>query len=270
MNTLDFIVLFGTMLSIVAYGIWKTRGSKGLEGYLKGDNSMKWGTIGLSVMATQASAITFLSMPGQSYEDGMGFVQIYFGLPFAIVIIAVFVVPLYHRLKIFTAYEFLEKRFDLKSRALTAFLFLVSRGLQAGVTIYAPAIIMSIILGWDLNSTILVIGILVIIYTVSGGTKAVAMTQKYQMFVIMAGMVFAFFILLSKLPADINFDNAVFLADKFGKMSALDWEFDPSSRYNVWSGLFAGIFLSLSYFGSCRIDNCCHFSLSLHCQRSAA
>ena len=250
MNTLDFVVLFGTMLSIVAYGIWKTRGSKGLEGYLKGDNSMKWGTIGLSVMATQASAITFLSMPGQSYADGMGFVQIYFGMPLAIIVIAAFVVPMYHRLNIYTAYEFLEKRFDLKSRALAAFLFLISRGLQAGITIYAPAIIMSIILGWDLNTTIIIIGVLVIIYTVSGGTRAVAVTQTYQMFVIMAGMVFAFFILLSKLPSDISFDNAVFIADKFGKMNAVDWNFDPSSRYNVWSGLFAGFFLSLSYFGT--------------------
>ncbi|MEN8249343.1 MAG: sodium:solute symporter [Bacteroidota bacterium] len=250
MNTLDFIVLFGTMISIVAYGTWKTRGSKGLQGYLLGDKSMKWGTIGLSVMATQASAITFLSTPGQGYEDGMGFIQIYFGMPFAIIIIAAYVVPMYHKLKVFTPYEYLETRFDLKSRALTAFIFLISRGLAAGITIYAPAIILSSILKWDINYTILIIGILVIIYTVSGGTKAVAVTQKYQMLVIMAGMAFAFFILLSKLPENISFDSALTVATGMGKMEAIDLNFDPTSRYNIWSGLFAGIFLSLAYFGA--------------------
>ncbi len=250
MNNLDFLVLFGTMLTIIIYGMWKTRGSKGLEGYLRGDSNMKWGTIGLSVMATQASAITFLSTPGQGYEDGMGFIQIYFGMPFAIIIIAVYVVPIYHKLKIYTAYEFLETRFDLKSRALTAFLFLVSRGLQAGITIYAPAIILSLILGWDLNLTILIIGVLVIIYTVSGGTKAVAETQKYQMMVIMAGMAFAFIILLMRLPEAMTFDQAIAVATNMGKMEAIDLNFDPSSRYNIWSGLFAALFLSLAYFGA--------------------
>jgi SSS family solute:Na+ symporter len=250
MTTLDFLVLFGTMLTIVVYGIWKTRGSKGLEGYLRGDSNMKWGTIGLSVMATQASAITFLSTPGQGFEDGMGFIQIYFGMPFAIIIIAVYVVPMYHKLKVYTAYEYLETRFDLKSRALTAFLFLISRGLQAGITIYAPAIILSLILGWNINITILIIGILVIIYTVSGGTRAVAETQKYQMLVIMAGMVFAFIILLMRLPEGITFDNALVVATEMGKMEAIDLSFDPASRYNIWSGLFAGLFLSLAYFGT--------------------
>ena len=250
MTTLDFLVLFGTMLTIVVYGLWKTRGTKGLEGYLRGDSNMKWGTIGLSVMATQASAITFLSTPGQGYEDGMGFIQIYFGMPFAIIIIAVYVVPMYHKLKVYTAYEFLESRFDLKSRALTAFLFLVSRGLQAGITIYAPAIILSLMLGWDINITILIIGVLVIIYTVSGGTKAVAETQKYQMLVIMAGMVFAFVILLMRLPEGMTFDNAMVVANEMGKMEAIDLNFDPASRYNIWSGLFAGLFLSLAYFGA--------------------
>ena len=250
MTTLDFLVLFGTMLTIVVYGIWKTRGSKGLEGYLRGDSNMKWGTIGLSVMATQASAITFLSTPGQGFEDGMGFIQIYFGMPFAIIIIAAYVVPMYHKLKVYTAYEFLEGRFDLKSRALTAFLFLISRGLQAGITIYAPAIILSLILGWDINITILIIGVLVIIYTVSGGTKAVAETQKYQMLVIMAGMVFAFVILLMRLPEGMTFDNAMVVATEMGKMEAIDLNFDPGSRYNIWSGLFAGLFLSLAYFGT--------------------
>ena len=246
MNTLDLIVLFGTMISIVVYGIWKTKGSKGLEGYLLGDNSMKWGTIGLSVMATQASAITFLSTPGQGYEDGMGFVQFYFGMPIAMVIIAIWVVPLYHKMKVYTAYEFLENRFDLKSRALAAFLFLVSRGLAAGITIYAPAIILSSILNWDINLTILVIGVLVIIYTVSGGTKAVAETQKQQMFVIMAGMFVAFLVLVSLLPDNVSFSKALMVADKMGKMDAIDLEFDPSSRYNVWSGLTAAVFLFLA------------------------
>jgi solute:Na+ symporter, SSS family len=250
MNTLDFLVLFGTMLSIVAYGIWKTRGSKGLEGYLLGDNSMKWGTIGLSVMATQASAITFLSTPGQGYEDGIGFVQFYFGMPIAMVILAVYVVPLYHKMKVYTAYEFLENRFNLKSRVLAAFLFLVSRGLAAGITIYAPAIILSSILAWDINITILIIGSLVIAYTVSGGTRAVAETQKHQMFVIMAGMVVAFVVLIQLLPVGVGFKEAVMVADKMGKMDAIDLEFDPSSRYNVWSGLTAAVFLFLAYFGT--------------------
>ena len=250
MTTLDFLVLFGTLLVIVVYGIWKTRGSVSLEGYLRGDSSMKWGTIGLSVMATQTSAITFLSTPGQGYEDGMGFIQIYFGMPFAILIIVLYVVPMYHKLKVFTAYEFLETRFDLKSRVLTAFLFLISRGLAAGITIYAPAIILSLILGWDINITILIIGVLVIIYTVSGGTKAVAETQKYQMLVIMAGMVFAFIILLMRLPEGMTFDNALVVASEMGKMEAIDLNFDPASRYNIWSGLFAGLFLSLAYFGT--------------------
>ena len=250
MNTLDFIVLFGTMLTIVAYGIWKTRGSKGLEGYLRGDSNMKWGTIGLSVMATQASAITFLSTPGQGYEDGMGFVQFYFGMPFAMIILSVFVVPLYHKMKVFTAYEFLESRFDLKSRALAAFLFLISRGLAAGITIYAPAIILSSILEWDINITILIIGLLVIAYTVSGGTRAVAETQKHQMLVIMAGMVVAFIVLIKLMPEDVGFEEASFIADKMGKMNAIDLKFDPSSRYNVWSGLTAALFLFLAYFGT--------------------
>ena len=250
MNTLDFIVLFGTMLTIVTYGIWKTRGSKGLEGYLRGDSNMKWGTIGLSVMATQASAITFLSTPGQGYEDGMGFVQFYFGMPFAMIILSIFVVPLYHKMKVFTAYEFLESRFDLKSRALAAFLFLVSRGLAAGITIYAPAIILSSILEWDINITILIIGVLVIIYTVSGGTRAVAETQKHQMVVIMAGMVVAFIVLINLMPEGVGFEEASFIADKMGKMNAIDLKFDPSSRYNVWSGLTAALFLFLAYFGT--------------------
>jgi len=250
MHNIDFVVLFGTMLSIVLYGTWKTRKSHNLQGYLLGDNSMKWGTIGLSVMATQASAITFLSTPGQAYQDGMGFVQFYFGMPLAMIILAVFVVPLYFKLKVFTAYEFLEQRFDLKSRALAAFLFLVSRGLAAGITIYAPAIILTSILNWDINITILIIGILVIIYTVSGGTKAVAETQKQQMVVIMAGMGVAFVVLLLKLPENIGLSEALVVADKMEKMNVIDWKFDPANRYNIWSGMTAALFLFLAYFGT--------------------
>ncbi len=211
---------------------------------------MKWGTIGLSVMATQASAITFLSTPGQAYQDGMGFLQFYFGMPLAMVILAVVVVPLYYKLKVFTAYEFLEQRFDLKSRVLTAFLFLISRGLAAGITIYAPAIILTSILNWDINITILIIGVIVIIYTVSGGTKAVAETQKQQMFVIMAGMAVAFIVLLTKLPANVGLNEALTVAGKMGKMDMIDWEFDVNNRYNIWSGMIAALFLFLAYFGT--------------------
>lgn len=250
MNNLDFIVLFGTMLGIVLYGIWKTRKSHDLQGYLLGDNSMKWGTIGLSVMATQASAITFLSTPGQAYQDGMGFIQFYFGMPLAMIILSAVVVPLYYKLKVFTAYEFLEQRFDLKSRVLTAFLFLISRGLAAGITIYAPAIILTSILNWDINITILIIGVVVIIYTVSGGTKAVAETQKQQMFVIMGGMFIAFIVLLTKLPENVGLNEALTVAGKMGKMDMIDWEFDASNRYNIWSGMIAALFLFLAYFGT--------------------
>lgn len=250
MHSIDFIVLFGTMLAIVLYGTWKTRKSHDLKGYLLGDNSMKWGTIGLSVMATQASAITFLSTPGQAYQDGMGFVQFYFGMPIAMIILSAVVVPLYFKLKVYTAYEFLEQRFDLKSRVLAAFLFLISRGLAAGITIYAPAIILTTILKWDINITILIIGVLVIVYTVSGGTKAVAETQKQQMMVIMAGMFVAFIVLLIKLPEQIGFSESLVVAGKMGKMNVIDWKFDPANRYNIWSGLTAALFLFLAYFGT--------------------
>ena len=250
MNGLDWIVLAGTLLFIVIYGVWKTRGAKDIEGFLLGSKNMKWGTIGLSIMATQASAITFLSTPGQAYLDGMGFIQIYFGLPIAIVIICVVVIPIYHKLKVYTAYEYLENRFDLKSRMLTAFLFLMSRGLAAGVTIYAPAIILSSIIDIPLNVTILIIGVLVIIYTVSGGTKAVSQTQKQQMFVILVGMGMAFFILINLLPNEVTFGKAMAIAGHMGKMEVIDFSFDPSNRYTLWSGLFAGVFFSASYFGT--------------------
>lgn len=250
MQTLDWIVLIGTLVFIVAYGTWKTRGSKNVQDYIKGGNEAKWWTIGLSVMATQASAITFLSTPGQAFHDGMGFVQFYFGLPIAMIIICLVFIPLYYRLKVYTAYEFLENRFDLKTRSLTAILFLIQRGLAAGITIYAPAIILSAVLGWNLNILIIIIGILVIIYTVSGGTKAVSITQKQQMAVIFTGMFIAFFLIVSYLPENITFTNALEIASASGKMDILDFSFDFNNRYTFWSGLIGGTFLALSYFGT--------------------
>lgn len=250
MHTLDWVVLIGTLFSIVAYGTWKTRGSKNVKDYLKGGNEAKWWTIGLSVMATQASAITFLSTPGQAFHDGMGFVQFYFGLPIAMVIICLVFIPLYHRLKVYTAYEFLENRFDLKTRSLTAILFLIQRGLAAGITIYAPAIILSAVLGWNLNLLIIALGVLVIIYTVSGGTKAVNITQKQQMAVIFTGMFIAFFLIVSYLPENITFTKALEIAGASGKMEVLDFSFDFNNRYTFWSGMIGGTFLALSYFGT--------------------
>lgn len=250
MQTLDWIILSITLLAIVAYGTWQTRGSKNVQDYLKGGNTSKWWTIGLSVMATQASAITFLSTPGQAFNDGMGFVQFYFGLPIAMVVICMVFIPLYHRLKVYTAYEFLENRFDLKTRTLTAILFLIQRGLAAGITIFAPAIILSVVLGWNLLLLNIIIGILVIIYTVSGGTKAVNVTQKHQMVVIFTGMIIAFILIVNKLPENITFSNALDIAGASGKMDILDFSFDLNNRYTFWSGIIGGTFLMLSYFGT--------------------
>ena len=250
MELIDWIVLGATLLFIVLYGTYKSRGSKDVTDYLKGGNQAKWWTIGLSVMATQASAITFLSTPGQAFHDGMGFVQFYFGLPIAMVIICVVFIPIYHRLKVFTAYEFLEGRFDLKTRTLTAILFLIQRGLAAGITIFAPAIILSAVLGWNLTLLNIIIGLLVIIYTVSGGTKAVSLTQKHQMAVIFAGMFIAFLLILNYLPLDITFDKALQIAGDSGKMDILDFSFNLDNRYTFWSGIIGGTFLALSYFGT--------------------
>lgn len=250
MAFLDWLVLFGTMAFIVGYGYYKTRGSKNVNDYLKGGSSAKWFTIGLSVMATQASAITFLSTPGQAFNDGMGFVQFYFGLPIAIIIVSAVFIPIYHRLKVFTAYEFLETRFDLKTRTLTAILFLVQRGIAAGITIFAPAIVLSAVLGWNLYVLNVLIGALVIIYTVSGGTKAVSITQKQQMGVIFFGMFVAFYLVLSYLPEGVGFTNALHIAGASGKMEILDFSFNMENRYTVWSGIIGGTFLSLSYFGT--------------------
>ncbi|MEZ4722732.1 MAG: sodium:solute symporter [Flavobacteriales bacterium] len=250
MNELDWIVLGSTLAFIVGYGTWRTRKQRDLDSYLRGGREANGLTVGLSVMATQASAITFLSTPGQAFESGMGFIQFYFGLPIALILVSVVVVPLFYKLNVYTAYEYLEERFDLNTRLLTAFLFLIQRGLAAGITIYAPSIVLSSVLGWDLDSLNVVIGLLVIIYTVSGGTKAVNITQKWQMTVIMGGMFFAFFTLLDLLSPHLSFMEAVDLAGAFDKMNIVDFDFDLQSRYTIWSGLTGGLFLSLSYFGT--------------------
>jgi Na+/proline symporter len=234
----------------VLYGTWRTKGARNIEGYLKGDNSMKWWMIGISIMATQASAITFLSTPGQAIEDGMRFLQFYFGLPIAMVIISVTMVPIYYRLKVYTAYEYLETRFDLKTRLLAAILFLILRGLSAGITLFAPALVLSTILGWPTSVTTILIGSLVIIYVVSGGTKAVSLTQRQQMAVIMIGMILAGVLAYSMLPDEVSFSDTVVLAGSLGKLNLVNLEFNLSDRYNIWSGLIAGTFLFLSYFGT--------------------
>jgi Na+/proline symporter len=249
MEIVDWFILVSTLAFIVLYGVYKTRGKQTSKEYIKGGDA-RWWTVGLSVMATQASAITFLSTPGQAYTDGLEFVQFYFGLPIAIIIICVTFIPIYHRLKVYTAYEFLEKRFDLKTRSLASILFLIQRGLAAGITIYAPAIILSAVLDWELKYLNIIIGILVIIYTVSGGTKAVNVTQKQQMIVIMAGMVTAFVLIVTQLPENVSFDNALTMAGSAEKMQILDFDFSLDDRYNVWSALFGATFLMLSYFGT--------------------
>ena len=250
MQVFDWIVLIVTLLFIVIYGVWKTKGSKNVEDYILGSNETPWYTVGLSVMATQASAITFLSTPGQAYHDGMGFLQFYFGLPIAMVVICVTFIPIYHKYKVFTAYEYLEKRFDLKTRSLAAILFLVQRGMGTGLTIYAPAIILSALLGWNLTAMNIMIGVLVIIYTFSGGTKAVNVTQKQQMFVIMSGMLITFFLILHYLPNDMTFTSALHIAGANDKMNIVDFSFNPEEKYTVWSGITGGFFLALAYFGT--------------------
>jgi Na+/proline symporter len=250
MQLLDWIILCSTLLLIVTYGTLKTKGAKNSVEYIKGGNEAKWWTVGLSVMATQASAITFLSTPGQAFNDGMGFVQFYFGLPIAIIIICIVFIPIYHKLKVFTAYEYLESRFDLKTRTLTSVLFLIQRSLAAGITIFAPAIILSSVLGWDLTTLNIIIGLLVIIYTVSGGTKAVNYTQKYQMGVIFTGLIITFLIIIYSLPDNVTFEKAIELAGANDKMKILDFSFDLENRYTVWSGVLGGTFLMLSYFGT--------------------
>ena len=250
MSSIDWIVLIVTISFIVFYGIQKTKKFNTIKDHLKGGGSANWLTVGLSVMATQASAITFLSTPGQAYDEGMGFVQFYFGLPLAIIMICMVFIPIYHKLKVYTAYEYLEQRFDRKTRTLAAILFLVQRGLAAGITIFAPAIILSTILGWDLKLLNLSIGLIVIIYTVSGGTKAVSITQKQQMFVILSGMIVAFMIIVNSFPSNIDIIDALKIAGVGGKMEIIDFSFDVEKKYTFWSGITGGFFLALSYFGT--------------------
>ena len=250
MSNLDWFVLIFTLVFIVSYGIWKTRGAKDLQSYLKGNNDAKWWGIGISIMATQASAITFLSTPGQAYTDGMRFIQFYFGLPIAMIILSVTFLPIFYKLKVYTAYEYLETRFDLKTRTLAAFLFLIQRGLAAGITIYAPSIILSTLLNWNLTLTNIFIGLLVILYTVSGGTKAVTQTQKQQMAVMMGGMILAGILVLNMLPENISFSDAVTVAGKMGKLNLINFDFSLEDRYNFWTGTTAALFLFLSYFGT--------------------
>ncbi len=249
MNVLDYAVLLTVLLGIAAYGMWRTRAHADLREYLKGGHT-HWLTIGLSVMATQASAITFLSTPGQGYESGLGFVQNYFGAPLALLVISAVFLPIYRHLNVYTAYEFLGKRFDQKTRLLGAVLFLIQRGLGAGITIYAPAIVLSTVFGWRLDATIVCSGLLVIAYTVTGGAAAVNLTQKYQIGVIFVGMIAAFFVLLAKLPAGLGFSDALAVAGGFHKLEAVDFSLDPDKRYTIWTGVFGGMFLALSYFGT--------------------
>jgi len=250
MSPLDFVVLIGTMVGIAAYGVWRTRGRRGLSHYLKGDQTTGWLVIGISVMATQASAITFISTPGQGYQDGLGFVQNYFGAPLALIVIAAVFLPMYRRLNVYTAYEFLGRRFDDKTRLLGAALFLLQRGLAAGITIYAPAIILSTVLHWRPDATILLAGLVVIVYTTAGGSEAVNVTQKYQLGVIFCGMVAAFVVLLVKLPATLSLNDALTVAGGFRKLDGVDFSLDVNRRYTFWSGLLGGFFLALSYFGT--------------------
>ena len=250
MSTLDWLVLFGTLTFIVLYGTWKSRGSKNMESYLKGDQQLKWWMIGVSIMATQASAVTFLSTPGQAIEDGMRFIQFYFGLPLAMVIISVTMLPIYYRLKVYTAYEYLETRFDLKTRTLAAILFLILRGLSAGITLFAPSLVLSTLLGWNIFFTTLLIGLLVIVYTVSGGSRAVSITQRYQMTVILSGMALAGIIAYTLLPSDLSFLDSMRVAGELGKLNIVTTDFSWGDRYNIWSGLLASTFLFLSYFGT--------------------
>ena len=250
MNQVDWIVLVSVLLIIVFYGLWKSRGTGTIDSYLLADRSLPWYVVGFSVFATQASAITFLSMPGQAYTDGMRFIQFYFGLPLATIIIAFFFIPLYQKLKVYTAYEYLETRFDLKTRVFAAFLFLLQRGLLAGLTIYAPSIIVSTLLGWNIYLTNLVVGGLVIAYTVTGGSKALSYTQFIQFFIILSGIFLAGYMILNFLPSDVSFIDIVKVAGKTGKLKSIDFSFDVTSRYNIWSGTIGGLFLMLAYFGT--------------------
>ncbi len=250
MSSIDWVVLVTTIGLIVSYGAWKSRNVSDVDGYIRGGRTLGWATVGLSVMATQASAITFLSTPGQGFEEGMGFVQFYFGLPIAMVVIAVVFLPIYYRLKVYTAYEYLETRFDGRMRTVGALLFLVQRGLAAGITLYAPAIVLSSVLGWSLTTMVWIVGIVVIVYTVIGGTAAVSQTQKQQMVVITAGMVIAGVLLARGLPEQLSTSDALHTAGALGRMEIINTDVDMNNRYTLWSGLFGGFFLAMAYFGT--------------------
>jgi len=250
MSTLDWLVLFLTLLLIVSYGVYKSRNIQNIDGYLLGNRSLPWYNVGFSVMATQASAITFLSAPGLAYSSGMSFVQFYFGLPLAMIVLCITFVPIFHRLRVYTAYEFLEKRFDVNTRVLTALLFLIQRGISTGITIFAPSIILSTILHIDVTYTTLVIGSIVVLYTVYGGTKAVSFSQLLQMAIIFSALLMAGIMVIKLLPEDIGFSEALHIAGKSGKANAIDFNLDLNNQYTVWTGLIGGFFLQLSYFGT--------------------
>ena len=250
MRFLDWIVLIATMLIIVVYGLWKSRDSKNIDGYLKANNTLPWYTISLSVIATQAGAVTFLSLPGQAYVDGMRFVLFYLGLPLAMIVLCIFFIPIYYRLNVITAYEYLEARFDEKTRVLTAFFFLIQRSLAAGISIAAPAIVLSVILSWNEYWLNIAVGSTVIFYTVIGGSKAVSQTQKLQMLIILCGMAIAGYLVVQMMPSDVNFKDAMFVAGKTGKMNTMDFAFDWDNKYNFWSGIIGGFFLQMAYFGT--------------------
>ena len=250
MSNIDFFVFSSILITIAVYGAVKNRQNKNLKSYILGDKSVKWSTIGLSVMATQASAITFLSTPGQGFKEGMSFIQIYLGLPLALIVVSAFFVPIYYKSKVFTAYQYLEERFDYKVRALTSFFFLLQRGLQCGITIYAPSIILTTILGWEMTPTVLFVGLLVIVYTVIGGSKAVSYTHKYQMILILSGLVIVFFYLISYINEYLSFRESFSLIKIFDKNNAISFSTDIDEKYTIWTGLLGGFFLSLSYFGT--------------------
>ncbi|WP_400191854.1 sodium:solute symporter [Hymenobacter sp. B81] len=251
MSSFDWLVLLGTLALIVGYGAWRTRkAGNSLDGYLLGGRETRWWGVGLSIIATQASAITFLSTPGQAYADGMRFIQFYFGLPVAMVLIAIVAVPIYHRLRVYTAYEYLESRFDRRTRTLAAGLFLLQRGLSNGLSLYAPALVLSAVLGWSPSITVCLLGALIIAYTVSGGTRAVTITQQWQVAVIFCGMATAGYLLVRYLPAQVGFSDAMHVAGRLGKINLVNFDFSWTDRYNFWTGMTGGLFLALSYFGT--------------------
>ncbi|GAA0565360.1 sodium:solute symporter [Chitinophaga japonensis] len=250
MSVLDWIVLSVTLAGIILYGVWKSRGHKNIDGYFLGNQSMPWYIVLLSIIGTQASAITFISAPGQAYTDGMRFVQYYFGLPLAMVVLCITFVPIFHRLKVYTAYEFLEQRFDLKTRTLTSMLFLVQRGMSTGISIYAPSIILSSLLGWNIYWTNIIMGGLLIIYTMSGGTQAVSYTQTLQLVIVFTGMFLAGWMVVHLLPENISFSDALHVSGKMDRLNVIVTKFDWDDKYNIWSGVIGGFFLALSYFGT--------------------